>query len=192
MNKPVVRLMIYKEARECVDEINSSMNNVRHLVLDLYDREGWTALGYQSWRECVTGEFKQSENYLYRQLEVAQVEKNILPMGKTSDQIPERQLRPLVSLRDNPAVQREAWQMAVSTAPDGKITAAHVSKIVKEMTKKNDDISPVEPEQCEITEAKYIAAFIISHLERIRKEDPRREEQLIRIMNWIKKQLKGE
>jgi hypothetical protein len=110
------------------------MNNVRELVLVLYEREGWTALGYKNWRECVTAEFRQSENYLYRQLEVAQVEKNILPMGKTADQIPERQLRPLVSLRDNPAAQREAWKKAVETAPEGKVTAAHVSKVVNELT----------------------------------------------------------
>jgi hypothetical protein len=126
--------MIYKEARECVDKIKSNMNNVRELVLVLYEREGWTALGYKNWRECVTAEFRQSENYLYRQLEVAQVEKNILPMGKTADQIPERQLRPLVSLRDNPAAQREAWKKAVETAPEGKVTAAHVSKVVNELT----------------------------------------------------------
>jgi len=134
MNKPVARVMIYKEARECVDKIKSNMNNVRELVLVLYEREGWTALGYKNWRECVTAEFRQSENYLYRQLEVAQVEKNILPMGKTADQIPERQLRPLVSLRDNPAAQREAWKKAVETAPEGKVTAAHVSKVVNELT----------------------------------------------------------
>ena len=106
----IVKPMIYKEARECVDRINADLHDVRSLVYDLYIREGWSALGHKTWRECVTAEFKQSENYLYRQLEVAQVEKNILPVGKTSDQIPERQLRPLVSLRDNPQQQREAWQ----------------------------------------------------------------------------------
>lgn len=130
----VVRPMVEKEARECVDRINTNMKDVRYLILDLYEREGWSALGYDNWRECVSAEFKQGENYLYRQLEVAQVEKNILPIGKTT--IPESQLRPLVSLRNNPDQQREAWQQAVSTAPDGKVTAAHVTKIVKEMTTK--------------------------------------------------------
>lgn len=126
----VGRLMIYQEARECVDKINSNMNNIRTLILDLYEREGWSALGYQSWRECVTKEFQQNQNYLYRQLEAAQVEKNILPIGKTSERIPESQLRPLVFLRDNPEQQREVWKEAVETAPEGKVTAAHVKAVV--------------------------------------------------------------
>ena len=54
------RPMVYKEARECVDNINANMNDVRHLVYDLYTREGWSALGHKTWRECVTGE-KQEE-----------------------------------------------------------------------------------------------------------------------------------
>ena len=131
-NAITIRPMIYKEAREVVDKINANMNNVRYLVLDLYEREGWSALGYESWRECVTAEFKNSQAYLYRQLEAAQAEKVISPIGE--NEIPESQLRPLTKLRDNPEQQREAWQKAVETAPDGKITAAHVSKVVREMT----------------------------------------------------------
>jgi hypothetical protein len=130
-NAIAIRPMIYKEAREAVDQINSNMNNVRYLVLDLYEREGWVALGYQSWRECVATEFKQGQSYLYYQLEAAQIEKNISTTVE-KEQIPERQLRPLSKLE--PDQQREAWQKAVETAPDGKVTAAHVSKVVKEMT----------------------------------------------------------
>ena len=133
MNKPVVRLMIYKEARECVDKIKTNMNNVRELVLVLYEREGWTALGYQNWRECVTAEFQSSQAYLYRQLEAAQTEKVISPIGEKKE-IPESQLRPLTKLKDNPDQQKEAWQKAVETAPEGKVTAAHVSKVVNELT----------------------------------------------------------
>lgn len=133
-NAIAIRPMIYKEAREVVDKINSNMNNVRHLVLDLYEREGWSALGYASWRECVTAEFKGTQQYLYYQLEAAQTERNISTVVEIKENIPERQLRPLTKLRDNPDLQRQAWQKAVETAPDGKITAAHVSKVVREMT----------------------------------------------------------
>ena len=65
------RMMVFKEARECVEKINTNMSNVRALVLDLYEREGWAALGYPSWRDCVVAEFKNSQAYLYRQLEAA-------------------------------------------------------------------------------------------------------------------------
>lgn len=33
--------------------------------------------------------------------------------------VTESQLRPLIKLKDNPEQQREAWQKAVDTAPDG-------------------------------------------------------------------------
>ena len=133
--------MIYKEARECADRINANMNNVRGLVLDLYEREGWTALGYGSWRECVTAEFKSGQAYLYRQLEAAQTERNISTIVENTNSIPESQLQPLTKLRDNPDQQREAWQRAVETAPESGITAAHVKEVVDEMLQEN------EPEQ---------------------------------------------
>jgi hypothetical protein len=96
-------MMVCKEARECADRINANMTDVPALVYDLYVREGWLALGYASWRQWVVAEFKQNENYLYRQLEAAQVQKNIFPIGKND--IPESQIRPLVSLKDNPVQQ---------------------------------------------------------------------------------------
>lgn len=117
-----IRKMTEAEARECVNKINANMSNVRLLVLDLYECEGWAAMGYASWRECVTAEFKQSQRHLYEQLEAAKVEKNICAIAQKQE-IPESQLRPLTKLRDNPEQQRQAWKQAVETAPEGKVTA---------------------------------------------------------------------
>jgi hypothetical protein len=139
-----VRPMIYSEAKECVNQINANMTNIRSLVLDLYERKGWDALGYESWRECVTAEFKQSQSYLYFQLEAAQTERNISTIVEKTDSIPESQLRPLAKLRDNPEAQKEAWQKAVETAPEGKVTAAHVARVVKGMTEP-EEINGVSP-----------------------------------------------
>ena len=44
----------------------------------------------------------------------------------------EGQARPLARLE--PEQQREAWQKAVETAPEGKVTAAHVSRVVSDMS----------------------------------------------------------
>jgi hypothetical protein len=41
-------------------------------------------------------------------------------------QIKESHTIPLAKLNDNPDQQREAWRKAVETAPEGKVTAAHV------------------------------------------------------------------
>lgn len=48
----------------------------------------------------------------------------VLPMTET-------QARPLTSL--DPDQQREAWAIAVQTAPDGKVTASHVERVVNEI-----------------------------------------------------------
>ena len=91
----------------------------------MYEREGWKALGYDSWRACVASEFKQSQAYLYRQLEAAQTERAISPIGEK--QIPESHLRPLTHLE--PSEQKEVWDKAVKTAPEGKVTAKHVEEV---------------------------------------------------------------
>jgi hypothetical protein len=124
--------MTPEEAEQCVACIRGGLNDIRALILDLYERKGWVALGYANWRDCVTAEFKESQAYLYRQLEAAQAEKVISPIGEI--QIPESQLRPLTKLRNDPEKQREAWKVANDTAPDGKVTAAHVQAVVQEMT----------------------------------------------------------
>jgi len=54
--------------------------------------------------------------------------------GGTVVPVSERQARPLARLE--PDQQKQAWQKAVETAPEG--TAAHVQKVVREM---------VEPEK---------------------------------------------
>ena len=113
-------LMTEHEARDCVQRINSGLEDVRVQLLELYEREGWRALGYPSWRECATTEFHQSQAYLYRQLQAAQVESEISPIGEIG-KIPESQLRPLATL---PSVKRpEAWNMAVKDAGDNPVTA---------------------------------------------------------------------
>ena len=182
------KMMIYTEAKECVNQINANMTNIRGLVLDLYERKGWDALGYGSWRECVVKEFGQGENYLYKQLAAAQAERNLC----TTVQIPERQIRPLTRLNDDPEKQRVAWQKAVETAPEGKVTAAHVRKVVREMV---EPPAPRIREQDKIvgpSDAMDIATFAISHLERIRKDDPQHDEAMEYVASWIAKQKGGD
>jgi hypothetical protein len=55
-------------------------------------------------------------------------EQNPLPIN-------ERQVRPLTKLKD-PDDQADAWQMAIETAPGGRITAKHVASVVAGMLPK--------------------------------------------------------
>jgi hypothetical protein len=104
----------------------------------------------------------------------------------------ERQARPLSKLE--PEQQRQAWQKAVETAPEGKVTAAHVARVVKGMTEpegeKGGDDRRNKPPACNTcTEAMQFAVMAISQLERIRKDDPERVAALNRVKNWINNKL---
>ena len=120
--------MTAEEARECVSDIKAGIQNVGRRLLDLYERDGWLALGYDNWRMCAEEEFGYRQSHVYRLLSAASIEREISPIGE--NRIPESQLRPLSSLP--PDAQREVWQRAQETAPGGKMTAAHVQRVVDE------------------------------------------------------------
>jgi len=136
--------MTAQEARECIDQINDNLKDTRDLLLELYERKGWSVLGYDSWRSCVTGEFKEKERYLYYQLAAAKTEQNLCTLVQKDEEIPETHLRPLASLPADQ--QREVYQKAVETAPEGKVTAKHIEETVREMTEENEVVKePPEP-----------------------------------------------
>jgi len=43
------------EAQQCIARIAHHLEEARALLLELYERQGWRALGYDSWRTCVVG-----------------------------------------------------------------------------------------------------------------------------------------
>jgi hypothetical protein len=174
MNELSENIMSVQEARECITRINSNLIDTRTLILDLYERQGWKALGYKNWRECAVTEFNQSQQYLYRQLEAAKAEKNISPIG---EKIPESQLRPLTHLE--PEQQREVWQKAVETAPKGKVTAKHVEETVDWVVPKNKKLGPP-------SNGMQFARMAILDLGKIMEDDLEREEAFNTVKQWIK------
>ena len=136
--------MTKDEARECIEQINENLRDTRELLLELYEREGWKALNYSSWRECVTGEFKEKQAYLYYQLAAAKTERNISTIVEKSEPLPESHLREISKIKD-PDQQREVYRQAVETAPEGKVTARHIEETVKEMKEAKAPEAPPEP-----------------------------------------------
>src|ERR1051325_7956234 len=104
--EPAVIPMSRQEARSHVSKIQNHITDARILIEELYNRQGWKALGYSSWRECVTNEFRQGQAYMYRLLRAAQIERNLSQIGEIGA-IPESQLRPLTQLP--PEEQKDAW-----------------------------------------------------------------------------------
>lgn len=131
--------MTVSEANACCDKIRSGMDSVRAMVLDLHDREGWKALGYGSWSACVVAEFAESRSHLYRQLEAGRIEREVSPDGEVGS-VPGTHLLPLASLPEGE--RKAAWDEAVATAPDGKMSARHVESVVNGASRIGDADPP--------------------------------------------------
>jgi len=71
--------------------------------------------------------------HAYRLIDSAKVVEVLSPIGDTPKT--ESQARPLTRLVAEK--QKEAWQKVIDIAPEGKITAALVSKIVRSMTQQS-------------------------------------------------------
>jgi len=120
------------EARTLCEEIKGHLRSARQLLLALYEGEGWKALGYKSWRECITTEFEQSQRHCYHLLAAAQVGRNLCTIVQNPDDIPESHLRPLAQLE--PEYQVQAYQQALEAAGD-RVTAKHVERAVAKLLK---------------------------------------------------------
>lgn len=121
--------MTADEARSAVTAINQHMSSARAILADLYERRGWAALGYTSWRACVVAEFETSQRRLYQELEAAQIERRIAPLVQIGT-IPERQIRPLAAAlpEEQPALWSAAQQFADERGE--RFTSRHVETTV--------------------------------------------------------------
>jgi hypothetical protein len=98
-------IMSADEARILVNEIRSGIVNVGRKLLELKERDGWRALGYNTWRDCAQMEFGYKQSRVYQLLEAAEIERNISTIVE-NQLIPESHLRPLAALE--PEQQRKA------------------------------------------------------------------------------------
>jgi hypothetical protein len=135
---PAGALMTAAEARDSVEKINNHATQIRALVLDLYERRGWEALGYSSWRACVVSEFEQSQSRLYQLLDAGKVERNLSNMLEKP--LSNRAVEELKALE--PEQQREVWKEATQSNP--KPSDKEVKTAVAKITGKVE-AAPAQP-----------------------------------------------
>ena len=105
-----------------------SFYEVGRALMEIRDKAYYRdVLGFETFEAYCKEKWDINSAHAYRLIDSAMVIETVSPMG---DRVPEneRQTRPLARLE--PEQQREAWQKAVETAPEGRVTAAHVSKVV--------------------------------------------------------------
>ena len=122
-----------------------------------------------------------SRMHAHRLIDSCMVVDNVTDRLQKHPAINLEQTRPLARLE--PAQQREAWQKAVETAPEGKVTAAHVSKVVKEITgeqpKHKPEPKPTIPEHNEDSDALF-------HLKRWWKKTTKKDRRVF--IEWTKEE----
>lgn len=123
-------VMTRDEAADATERCREHLAQARMLLMEIKARQGWRALGYESWAAYVARELGISLSQAYRQITAGELELVIAPDGSLR-RIPERHLRPLAALKDDPDAVRYAWETARHTAPQGRITAEWVEATVK-------------------------------------------------------------
>lgn len=147
-------------------------------------------LGFDTFEAYCKARWAFTRQTAYQFIDSAKVIENVSHGLQIPAPVNERQTRPLARLE--PEQQRQAWQKAVNTAPDGKVTAAHVSKVVKEITGEQPKPYILKQSQPTIPEhAVYFAQIAISQLKRISDDDPTRQKALNMVVDWINKNRKG-
>ena len=68
-----LNIMTKTEAQKCVERIKHGWDGIQQAVRELYERQGWRALDYPSWKSCCEQEFGFSRQHGYRLLEAARL-----------------------------------------------------------------------------------------------------------------------
>lgn len=126
----IIQSMSEQEARQCVEGIKQGFVNLRRQIWELYEREGWKALGYKSFRQCILIELEElSESRVYRELYAAQMESIFLPIGEIGA-TPESIYRPLKELPQDQQAKALLLARQLTESDNGIPTAEEVKNAV--------------------------------------------------------------
>lgn len=130
--------MTRDEAERSNLAIKAGILSIRALLLDMRDRKGWKALGYESFDAYGRDELGYEKQHLYRLATAAEVEKSISVSNWIQNNIPESQLRPLAPLSDEE--RRQVWEEATARAEEEsrKLTAKMVQEAVENLKGEKD------------------------------------------------------
>ena len=149
---------------------------------------------HKTFEDYCRDRWDMKRDYAYKMIASSNVYKNLDVDNCIHKPFTESQARPLTKLE--PEQQVEAWQQAVETAPDGKVTAKHVKEVVNQITGevKQGKQKGGETNENEVTEtisegevAMKFARMAVMQLEEIRYSHHDREEAFNYVQEWINK-----
>ena len=124
------------EAAACLEEVRGHLRDAKWRLLEFYERDGWQALGYASFKECAAAELNASasSNYCYDVLSAARVERNLraaMPEVVAHYQLPVSQALALAPLE--PEQQVAAYDLARRVAGTQTLTERLVLQAVRDV-----------------------------------------------------------
>lgn len=134
--------MTFEEARETDRLIKRHINTTRYLLLDMRDRKGWKALGYDSFGDYGKKSLGYEKAYLTQLADAGEISLQLGydPEFAIANSIPpEGQLRPLKQV---PESERKAiWAEATKKAQEenAKLTAERVAEAVQEWKQRSEE-----------------------------------------------------
>lgn len=171
-------LMTAAEAKRCCDRIRNHLEDARSSLLELRQREGWRALKYATWLDCVMAEFGLSKSRAYQLLQAAEIEAELDTRSTRVEksQIPEGVLRPLATL-DSPLERQEVWDAAIDETGGGLPTGSRIAELVA-LVQSNGD----QEEIAELIEEEEAETLAVA-------EETQEEENATRRANDLKRAL---
>ncbi|MFC1895061.1 hypothetical protein ACFL0Q_00140 [Thermodesulfobacteriota bacterium] len=118
-----------RDLEETISQNLTAFYEVGRALKEIRDTRLYTeVLGYSTFEEYCRDRWDMSHRHAYRLLESASVVENLKCDQLVTQPLNESQARPLTRL---PAeTQAKAWQEVLNTAPEGKVTARHVTTVV--------------------------------------------------------------
>lgn len=131
--------MTLDEARETDRLIKRHINHTRYLLLDMRDRKGWKALGYESFVEYGKKSLGYDKSHIYELADAGEIGLQVGFSEISENQPKESHLKPLKSI---PEAERKAiWEEATRKAEEenAKLTAKRVEEEVAEWKRRNEE-----------------------------------------------------
>lgn len=135
MKQPEIQ-MDASTARDLVKQIKRGVNATGEMLLRLKDQNGWSALGYKSWRECALSEFDFSQSRLYELLRTAEVTRQISDASETVAPLTEKQTRALSVVE--PEKRKEVFDEAKKRTGLDNPPHQAIEEVINELPPKQD------------------------------------------------------
>lgn len=129
------------EARSLTDRIKSRSEELWHLLLEAYERNAHTALGYKSWGAYFEAEFGGKKSRAYELLDAGRVVRAIDDHSAMAERPNERQARGLAPLiKADPAEAARIWEEESERAAEKglELTAKDLQQAARATTKRKD------------------------------------------------------